>query len=346
MKDVGQRAAETAALKHAVPYIRLFRGKTFVIKAGGGALERAATLDALVEQVEVLHQVGIRVVLVHGGGSQSSDLARALGDEPRFVAGRRVTDERALGVAAMVLSGSVNTALLAAFRRLGVPAVGVSGVDAGLVRARRRPPVKVDGQTVDYGHVGDVEAVEPRVLTALLDAGYVPVVSPLSADDSGALLNVNADTVASALAVALDAEKLIFLTGAPGVLERADDSSSLVSYTDLAGLTRLRSAGALGGGMLPKAGAVETAIRGGVRRVHILSHDLPEGLLAEVFTNEGVGTLVVADVGALSPAEQAAGHAQGGGTRSPAAGEDRGPAKAQVLASADGPLVMPAEAAK
>src|SRR5262245_39770746 len=240
MKDVGQRAAPTAALKHAVPYIRLFRGKTFVVKAGGGALEREAMLSALVEQVEVLYQVGIRVVLVHGGVAQSSDLARALGDEPRFVAGRRVTDERALGVATMVLNGSVNTAVLAAFRRLGVPAIGVSGVDAGLVRARRRPPVKIDGQTVDYGHVGDVEAVEPRGLAALLDAGYVPVVSPLSADDSGALLNVNADTVASALAVALDAEKLIFLTGAPGVLERADDSSSLVSYTDLAGLDRLR----------------------------------------------------------------------------------------------------------
>jgi acetylglutamate kinase len=233
-----------------------------------------------------------------------------------------VTDERALEVATLVLNGAVNTALLAACRAAGLPAVGLSGVDAGLVRARRRPPVAVDGETVDYGHVGDVEAIDPALLGTLVDAGYVPVVSPLSADDSGALLNLNADTVAAALAVALGAEKLIFLTGAPGILERADDPGSLVSYTDLAGLGRLRERGCLGGGMLPKAGAVEAAIRGGVKRVHILSHDLQDGLLAEVFTNEGVGTLVVPDVGALSPAELAAGQtAPAAGQTAPAAGQ-------------------------
>ena len=140
MKDVGQRTAEATALKHAVPYIRIFKGKTFVLKAGGGALEREATARSLVEQVDVLHQVGIRVVLVHGGGTQSTDLARALGSEARFVEGRRVTDEKALEVAAMVLNGAVNTQLLAVCRRVGLPAVGVSGVDAGLIHARKRPP--------------------------------------------------------------------------------------------------------------------------------------------------------------------------------------------------------------
>ncbi len=307
MKDVGQRTAEATALKHAVPYIRIFKGKTFVLKAGGGALEREATARSLVEQVDVLHQVGIRVVLVHGGGTQSTDLARALGSEARFVEGRRVTDEKALEVAAMVLNGAVNTQLLAVCRRVGLPAVGVSGVDAGLIHARKRPPVRVGDELVDYGFVGDVAHVDPKVLISLLDAGYVPVVSPLSAADDGTLLNINADTVASALAVALKAEKLIFLTGAAGILERADDPGSLVSYTDLAGLRRLRDEGGLVRGMLPKTSAIEAAIHGGVRRVHILSHDLPDGLLAEVFTNEGVGTLVVEDVDALSPAEQAAG---------------------------------------
>ncbi|HEX4965956.1 MAG TPA: acetylglutamate kinase [Thermoanaerobaculia bacterium] len=307
MKDVGQRTAEAAALKHAVPYIRIFKGKTFVLKAGGGALERDATTRALVEQVDVLHQVGIRVVLVHGGGNQSTDLARALGAEARFVEGRRVTDEKALEVAAMVLNGAVNTQLLAVCRKLGVPAVGVSGVDGGLIQARKRPPVRVGDELVDYGFVGDIAAVDPKPLTAILDAGYVPVVSPLSAADDGTLLNINADTVASALAVALKAEKLLFLTGAAGILERPDDPGSLVSYTDLAGLRRLRDEGGLVKGMLPKTSAIEAAIHGGVRRVHILSHDLPDGLLTEVFTNEGVGTLVVADVGVLSPAEQAAG---------------------------------------
>jgi acetylglutamate kinase len=309
MKDVGQRTAEAAALKHAVPYIRIFKGKTFVLKAGGGALEREATARALVEQIEVLHQVGIRVVLVHGGGTQSTDLARALGAEARFVEGRRVTDAKALEVAAMVLNGAVNTNLLAVCRSVGLPAVGVSGIDAGLVQARRRPPVRVGGEMVDYGFVGDVAAIDPKVLTDLMDAGYVPVVSPLSAAVDGTVLNINADTIAAALAVALGAEKLLFLTGAPGILERPDDPGSLVSYTDLAGLRRLKDEGGLVRGMLPKTSAIEAAIQGGVRRVHILSHDLPDGLLAEVFTNQGVGTLVVADVRALSPAEAAAGAA-------------------------------------
>jgi acetylglutamate kinase len=309
MKDVGQRTAEATALKHAVPYIRIFKGKTFVLKAGGGALEREATARDLVEQIEVLHQVGIRVVLVHGGGTQSTDLARALGAETRFVEGRRVTDAKALEVATMVLNGAVNTHLLAVCRSVGLPAVGVSGVDAGLIQARKRPPVRVGGEMVDFGFVGDVEGVDPKVLTDLMDAGYVPVVSPLSAAEDGTVLNINADTIASALAVALQAEKLLFLTGAPGILERADDPGSLVSYTDLAGLSRLKEEGGLLRGMLPKTSAIEAAIQGGVRRVHILSHDLPDGLLAEVFTNEGVGTLVVEDVRVLSPAEAAAGTA-------------------------------------
>ncbi len=307
MKDVGQRSAELAGLRHAAPYIRLFKGSTFVIKVGGEALETATATFDLLGQVEILHHVGIRVVLVHGGGSESSTLARALGAEPRFVEGRRVTDEGALAVATMVLNGSVNTRILGACRRLGLPAVGLSGVDANLIQARRRPPVQVGSETVDYGFVGDVASVSPGVLNTLLDAGIVPVVSPLSADEDGTVLNINADTVAAALAVGLRAEKLILMTGAPGILERVEDPKSLISYTDLAGLHRLREQGRLERGMLPKARAIESALQGGVRRVHILAAGLPDSLLAEVFTNEGVGTLVVQDVGILSPAEQAAG---------------------------------------
>ncbi|MEA2559134.1 MAG: acetylglutamate kinase [Acidobacteriota bacterium] len=311
MKDVGQRSAELAGLRHAAPYIRLFKGKTFVVKVGGGALESEAATFDLLGQVEVLHHVGIRTVLVHGGGSESTSLARALGAEPRFVEGRRVTDETALAVATMVLNGSVNTRILSACRRLGLPAVGVSGVDAGLIQARKRPPVDVKGENVDYGFVGDVVSVSPGVLDTLLDAGMVPVVSPLSAADDGTLLNINADTVASVLAVGLRAEKLILMTGATGVLERADDPGSLVSYTDLAGLRRLREQGGFVKGMLPKASAIESAVLGGVRRVHIVGADMPDSLLAEVFTNQGVGTMVVEDVGTLSAAEQAAGHLAG-----------------------------------
>jgi acetylglutamate kinase len=318
MKDVGQRTAEMASLKLASPYIRLFKGKTFVLKVGGGAVETEEPIRRLLEQVEVLHHVGIRVVLVHGGGSETSSLVRALGGEPRFVEGRRITDETALAATAMILNGTVNTRILAVCRGLGLPAVGLSGVDAGLIQARRRPPVKVGSDLIDYGSVGDVVAVNPAVLHTQLDAGLIPIVSPLSAADDGSLLNINADTVASALAVGLKAEKLMVLTGAPGILERADDPGSLVSYTDLAGLKRLHQQGCLEKGMLPKASAIESAIQGGVRRVHILSADLPDSLLTEIFTNEGAGTLVVADVHALTPAEQAAGHtlALAGGTPS------------------------------
>jgi acetylglutamate kinase len=304
MKDVGQQSAAVAALRQAVPYIRMFKGKTFVLKVGGAALGADAAARQVVEQVHVLHQVGIRVVMVHGGGPQSSALSRALGAEPRFVGGRRVTDDAALEVAALVLNGAVNTRLLAACRAVGLPAAGVSGVTAGLITARRRPPVASpegpDRGMVDYGHVGDIVAVDPAVLETLLAAGMVPVVSPLSADAGGALLNVNADTAAAALAVALRAEKLLLLTGAPGILERLDDPGSVVSLTDLAGLARLRERGCLAGGMLPKASSIEAALRGGVRRVHVVGADVRDSLLAEVFTNEGVGTMVVADTSAAS----------------------------------------------
>ncbi|HXU34680.1 MAG TPA: acetylglutamate kinase [Thermoanaerobaculia bacterium] len=297
---------EVAGLKLAIPYIRLYQGKTFVIKAGGGAFADERTTIALLEQVEILHRLGVRVVLVHGGGPQASALAATLGASVEFKAGRRVTDPVSLDAATMVLNGAVNTQILALCRRVGVPAVGLSGVDAGLIVARRRPPVDVDGETVDYGLVGDVVRVDPKVVLAQLDAGLVPVVSPISADEAGGLLNVNADTIAARLAVALSAEKLIVLTGAAGILEREEDAGSRISYTDLAGLAELNRRGALGAGMRPKAAAIEEALIQGVRRVHVISQTAPDALLREVFTNEGSGTLVVADIHALTPAELAA----------------------------------------
>jgi acetylglutamate kinase len=164
--------------------------------------------------------------------------------------------------------------------------------------------VKVDGESVDYGYVGDIVSIDTTVLRKQLDAGLMPVVSPVSSDDSGMVLNINADTVAASIGAALGAEKLILCTGAPGILERRDDPRSLVSYTDLAGLRRLEQSGSLEGGMLPKATAIEAAIRGGVRRVHVISYDVRDSVLAEVFTNEGTGTMIVADIKALTPAEQ------------------------------------------
>lgn len=307
MRKTGERAIVVSALKGAVPYIRMFKRKVFVIKAGGAVFADQGMTRHLVEQIGLLHEVGIKVVLVHGGGPQSTRLAEALGIPPRFVDGRRVTDARALEVSAMVLNGLVNTRILAACRDLGLPAVGMSGVDANLIQARRRPPVDIPGEAedqVDYGFVGDIEGVTSDTLRRQLDAGFLPVISPLSADAAGTLLNINADTVAAALAAALCAEKLIIATGAPGILDDPEDPASLVSYMDLAGLARMQSEGRLGAGMMPKADAIRSAILGGVERVHVISHDLPDSLLLEVFTNEGTGTLVVEDTGSLSAAEQ------------------------------------------
>ena len=187
-----------------------------------------------------------------------------------------------------------------------MPAVGLSGIDAGLVRAEKRPPVAREGQAepVDYGFVGDIVGIDASVLLKQLDNDLVPIVSPLSADDRGTLLNINADTVAAAIARSLSAEKLILATGAPGILETLSDPRSLISYVDRAGLKRLRDEGRLTDGMLPKVAAIEQALAGGVPRVHVISYSLPDSLLLEVFTNEGTGTLVVDDINLLSPAEQ------------------------------------------
>jgi acetylglutamate kinase len=298
-----------SSLKSAAPYIRLYKGKTFVIKAGGEVFGDLDATRALIEQIGILHYFGVRVVFVHGGGPQLTEVTQALGVPTRMVAGRRVTDEKSIDVTAMVLNGLLNTRILGLCRDLEIDAVGVSGVAARLIRAHRRPPVAVAGsdELVDYGYVGDIDAVDTTVLAKLLDNGLMPVVSPLSADAKGVLLNINADTVAAALGAALGAEKLILCTGAPGILERLEDPGSLISYTDLRGLKGLSEAGALQDGMLPKAKAIEDAIRGGVRRVHVISYRAPEGILAEVFTNEGTGTLVVADTNALTPAELAPG---------------------------------------
>ena len=304
----GDQALAIRALKNAAPYIRMYRGRIFVVKAGGGVFADEDSTRVLIEQLAILHYFGVRVVFVHGGGPQLTELAGALGVATRMVEGRRVTDRRSIDVTAMVLNGTINTRILGICRELNIEAVGVSGVDAGLVRAHKRPPVKLEssGELVDYGFVGDIDEVDPTVLRKLLDNGLMPVVSPLSADDSGTLLNINADTVASAVAAALGAEKLILCTGAPGILAELGDPGSLISYTDLRGLKRLREEGRIADGMLPKAKAIEAAIRGGVRRVHVVSYGAPEGILGEVFTNEGTGTLIVEDVNALSPAEQSA----------------------------------------
>jgi acetylglutamate kinase len=298
--------ATIRALKSAAPYIRMYKGKTFVIKAGGGVFGSPAMTQSLMEQISILHYMGVRVVMVHGGGPQLTEVSEAMGVKTQMVQGRRVTDEKSIDVSSMVLNGLINTRILAICRELNIQAVGISGVDAGLVQAHKRKPTKLEGssQVVDYGLVGDIDRIDPTAIRNLLENGYLPVISPLSADEHGTLLNINADTVAAAIGAALSAEKLILCTGAPGILERLDDPGSLISYTDLEGLQKLRESGSISDGMLPKARAIENAIKGGVQRVHVVSYSSPEGILGEVFTNEGTGTLIVADIDHLPANEQ------------------------------------------
>jgi acetylglutamate kinase len=287
-----------AGLKGALRYVRAYRDQVFVVKLGGEVLGDAEVLDQVSGQLALLSSLSIRLVVVHGGGPQASALSRRLGQEPRMVAGRRVTDDAALEVAKMVYAGSLNVDLLAALRAHRVQAVGLSGVDAELITARRRPPVQVvdDGGAtvkVDYGLVGDIERVDPRVLNTLVEARFVPVVASLAGGEEGEVYNVNADTVAESLAVALRAQKLIFLTGAPGVLRDRTDPATLVAFADPDDLAGLMADGALAGGMRPKVEACIRAATGGVERTHIIDGRAPDALLLEVFTGAGCGTMIV-----------------------------------------------------
>jgi acetylglutamate kinase len=287
-----------AGLKGALRYVRAYRDQVFVVKLGGDVLSEPETLDGVAGQLALLTSLGIRIVVVHGGGPQATALSRRLGLEPRLVAGRRVTDDGALDVAKMVYAGQINVNLLAALRDHRVQAVGLSGVDAELITAHRRPPVSVvddAGATVrvDYGYVGDIDRVDPRVLVTLMDARMVPVVASLAGGEGDEVFNVNADTVAEALAVALRAQKLIFLTGAPGVLRDRNDPATLVTFADPDDLAGLMANGVLSGGMRPKVEACIRAATGGVERTHIIDGRAPDALLLEVFTGAGCGTMIV-----------------------------------------------------
>ena len=287
-----------AGLKGALRYVRAYRDQAFVVKLGGDVLKDPAALDHVAGQLALLHSLGIRLVVVHGGGPQATELQKRLGQEPQMVAGRRVTDDAALEAVKMAFAGSLNTDLVAALREHEIQAVGLTGVDGDLLTARRRPPVRVVDdagveRTVDYGNVGDIAGVDPRVLTTLLDGRFVPVVASLAGDADGNVYNVNADTVAETVAVAVRAMKLIFLTAVPGVLRDRNDPSTLVTFADPDDLAGLMASGALAGGMRPKVEACIRAATGGVERTHIIDGRAPDALLLEVFTGAGVGTMIV-----------------------------------------------------
>ncbi|MCA1592339.1 MAG: acetylglutamate kinase [Acidobacteria bacterium] len=287
-------------LREALPYIQRFKGKTFVVKLSGKVTDEQENLESLAEELALLHQVGIRVCVVHGGGKQLGELAVQLGVEQTIINGRRVTNDATLDMAKMIFAGKVNTDILAALRQRGVAAVGLSGVDGNTVHAVRRPIREILNQAtgehehVDYGHVGDVVEIDDRLLRVLLDHDYLPVISSLGADDEGRVFNINADTIAAEIAVRLEAEKLIMLSDVDGIYLNPGEQATKLSRLTAEEVLALVSDGVATGGMIPKLQNIAELLRRGVRSAHIIKGSLRNALLSEVFTDEGTGTMIVA----------------------------------------------------
>lgn len=287
-------------LREALPYIQRFKGQTFVVKLSGKVTEHHNNLTSLAEELALLHQVGIRICVVHGGGKQLSELASKLGVEQTIIEGRRVTDDATLEMAKMIFAGKINTDILAALRQRGIEAVGLSGVDGNIVHAIKRPPKEIlNRQTgirdkVDFGYVGDVVQINARLLTVLLDHGYLPVISSLAANDEGVVFNINADTIAAEIAVQLQAEKLILLSDVDGIYLQPGDAQTKLSRLTAGEADELITSGAATGGMIPKLQSITTLLRRGVHSAHIISGTNRNALLSEVFTDKGTGTMIVA----------------------------------------------------
>ncbi len=274
-------------LVEALPYIRRFAGKTVVVKYGGNAIAGTSEHDALslfAQDIVLMHAIGIRPVVVHGGGPQINEMLARVGVESTFVDGRRVTDAQTMEIVRMVLLGQVNPQIVAAINTHGTVAVGVSGEDAGLIRAVAR------GEGL--GFVGDVSRINPDVLIRLLDDGFVPVVSTVGVDESGQAYNINADSVAGAIAEALHAEKIIYLTDIEGLRKVVDDPATLIQRITADELVLLVDNGTVAGGMIPKVESCIQAVRGGVKGAHILDGRIPHVLLLELLTDSGVGTMI------------------------------------------------------
>lgn len=288
-------------LREALPYIQRFQGKTFVVKFSGKVTEEKENLASLAEELALLHEVGIRVCVIHGGGKQLNELAEKLGVVQTIVGGRRVTDDDTLDLAKMIFRGKINTEILAQFRRRGIHAVGLSGIDGGVITAVKRPPRDVlnkeTGETkiVDFGHVGDVVNVDVSLINNLLDSNYLPIISSLGADDDGRIFNINADTIAAEIAVSLGAEKLILLTDVNGIYLKANDESTKISRLSVAEAKRMIEDGQATGGMIPKLENLISLLNRGVASAHIISGKNRNAVLAEVFTDEGTGTMLVKD---------------------------------------------------
>ncbi|MEP6847373.1 MAG: acetylglutamate kinase [Acidobacteriota bacterium] len=288
-------------LREALPYIQRFQGKTFVVKFSGKVTEDKENLASLAEELALLHQVGIRVCVIHGGGKQLTELADKLGVVQTVIGGRRVTDDDTLDLAKMIFRGKINIEILAALRHRGIEAVGLSGIDGGVVKAVRRPPKDVlnketgETETVDFGNVGDVVDIDAHLIDLLLENRYLPVISSLAADDAGKIYNINADTIASEIAASLRAEKLILLSDVNGIYFDENSEDTKLSRLTAGDARHMIDSGRATGGMVPKLESLIGLLKRGVHSAHVIGGSKRNALLSEVFTDEGTGTMLVGD---------------------------------------------------
>jgi len=285
--------AKAAILAEALPYIQEFAGRIVVVKYGGHAMDDPALADLFAQDVVLMRHVGMNPIVVHGGGPQITDLMARLGKEPEFVDGLRVTDAETIGIVRMALLGQVNPGIVASVNRHGSYAVGLSGEDAGLITVSMRDE--------RLGFVGDVSHIDASIVHRLLNEEMIPVIATVGVDASGQAYNINADTVAGAIAEAVGADKLVYLTDVAGLYADYPDESTLISRIDVPGLARLEADGKLSEGMIPKIRSCVDALRHGVRRAHILDGRVPHALLLEFFTREGIGTMIVNELDGSTP---------------------------------------------
>jgi acetylglutamate kinase len=281
-------------LMEALPYIQQFHGKTLVIKLGGHAMVDPLVLENAIKDAVLLHYVGIRVVLVHGGGPEISEKMKALGKESVFVGGLRVTDQETLEIAQMVLVGKINSGIVSLIAKCGARGVGLSGSGGNLIIAKKMELQKVNvkgvEKEVDLGHVGEIECINPAILNTLLDNNYIPVIAPIAIDRSGGSLNINADTAAGDIAVALKAFKLINMTDVDGVMDA--QRTKVYHKLTIDEANEMLKSGAIGEGMIPKATSVIRAVENGVEYAHIINGNVEHNLILELFTRDGVGTMI------------------------------------------------------
>lgn len=273
-------------LVQALPYIQQYAGKTVVVKYGGNAMINEELKDAVMRDIVLMQLVGINVVLVHGGGPEISDMLRRVGKEPKFIAGMRYTDEETVEIVQQVLAGKVNKALVQLLERHSGRAVGLCGLDGGMLKAKK---LKSEN---DLGYVGEITEVDTRIISDATANGYVPVIATVAGGAQGEVYNVNADVAAAQIAAALGAEKLILMTDVRGLLRDKDDENTLISVVNVSEVPGLRRQNIISGGMIPKIDCCVEAVRRGVSRAHILDGRIPHSILIELFSDEGIGTML------------------------------------------------------